>query len=280
MAASSREFIIVKHKIGKVESGESHVIVEKPVSLTVNGDFWVTLMCTPVDLDALAVGFLYNEGFISSMDDVASVRVCPTQDNVDVWLNASVEKPTQWRQTTGCTGGVTSVSLEDESSYPKDGITLSAETLTRLIDQLLSAQSLYKETGGVHTSALSDGESILVAADDIGRHNSLDKIAGLCLLQDINPPRRVLLTTGRISSEMLQKAVRIGASILISRTSPSSLAVEMAQKRGLTLVGYARRDRFNIYTYPGRILFTSKEDNHEFVNHFDDQEVDNLHKRM
>jgi FdhD protein len=119
---------------------------------------------------------------------------------------------------------------------------------------LFDVQDLYRETGGVHTSALTDGERILLSAEDIGRHNTLDKLAGMCLMQNVWPARRILMTTGRISSEMLQKAVRLGAGILISRTSPSSLSIELAEKWGITLIGYARRNKFNLYAHPERII--------------------------
>jgi FdhD protein len=112
----------------------------------------------------------------------------------------------------------------------------------------------------VHTSALSDGKNIRVIAEDIGRHNSVDKLAGLCLLNQVEIPKKVLLTTGRISSEMLQKSARIGASIVISRTSPSSLSIEMAEKLRVTLIGYARRDRFNVYALPERIIAEQKRE--------------------
>lgn len=230
------------------------VITEQPVSLTVNGEVWLTLMCTPVDLEALAVGFLFNEGFIQAIAEVADVRVCDNQENIDVWLNQSVEKPKQWRRTTGCTGGVTSISSELNGKPVLNGGMLTPQQVCQLITQLFDAQDLYRKSGGVHTSALSDGERILVTAEDIGRHNTLDKIAGKLLLQGLNPERRILLTTGRISSEMLQKAGRINASVLITRTSPSSLSIEMAERQGITLIGYARRNQFNLYTHPERMV--------------------------
>ncbi len=98
----------------------------------------------------------------------------------------------------------------------------------------------------------------MVAAEDIGRHNTLDKIAGQCLLRQLWPSTRILITTGRISSEMLQKAARLRAPILVSRTSPSSLSIEMAERYGITLVGYARRQRFNVYTHPRRVGLQSR----------------------
>jgi FdhD protein len=144
-------------------------------------------------------------------------------------------------------------------SFDGDQPQVPPETIGHLVDQLFEAQSLYRETGGVHTSALSDGEKIVVVAEDIGRHNTLDKISGLCLMNDISLETRILITTGRISSEMLQKAARMNAPILISRTSPSSLSIEMAERYGITLIGYARRHRFNVYTNPQRVELTNMQ---------------------
>jgi FdhD protein len=100
---------------------------------------------------------------------------------------------------------------------------------------------------------LSDGVEVTASAEDIGRHNTLDKIAGLCLLHDLHPERRILMTTGRISSEMIQKSARIGATIVISRTSPTSMSIQLAEQMGITLIGYARASQFNIYSHPERI---------------------------
>jgi FdhD protein len=240
---------------------ENETITEQPVSLTVNGEVWLTFMCTPVDLEALAVGFLYNEGYIESAREIANVRVCPTSDNVDVWLHHTVEKPTSWRRASGCTGGITggeeAAHLETLVYY--NGDPMAPEQLTRLMTQLFEEQMLHRATGGTHITALSDGRRILAAAEDIGRHNTLDKIAGRCLLDKIRPRRRVLLSTGRISSEMLQKAARIGASMVISHSSPTSLSIELAARLGITLIGYARRGRFNVYTHPERILGAEQE---------------------
>lgn len=267
----------------QVETGafmpqDSDVIVEMPVSLTVNGEFWLTFMCTPVDLEALAVGFLANEGYLASMDEIASIHVCASGDNIDIWLNHAVKKPTNWRRTSGCTGGQTSIiedhpsadtglyplSDQDNEIEPKlpsvsvvegdQSIHLSPLQVSQLVEALFDSQSIYRLSGGVHTSALSDGTKILVACEDIGRHNTLDKIAGRCLMDGIDSHHGILLTTGRISSEMLQKADHMGAVVVISRTSPSSLSIQMAHERGITLIGYARRHKFNVYTHPVRIL--------------------------
>jgi FdhD protein len=244
-----------RYEFKKWEPHDAETIVEAPVSLTVNGQVWLSFMCTPVNLEALAVGFLYNEGVLESMDEVEDVRVCEHGDNVDVWLNRSVEQPKSWRRTSGCTGGITAVDLlaRPNVSFESDKPKVAPEAIGHLVEMLFESQELYRETGGVHTSALSDGEKILLSAEDIGRHNTLDKIAGLSLMNNVWPETRILITTGRISSEMLQKAARLEAPILISRTSPSSLSIEMAERYGITLIGYARTHRFNVYSNSQRV---------------------------
>ncbi len=118
------------------------------------------------------------------------------------------------------------------------------------MDLLLNSQSLYRASGGVHTSALSDGEQLQIVAEDIGRHNTLDKIAGRLLLEGSKDNPRIIL----------QKSWRMGVSVVISRTSPSSLSIRLAERRGITLIGYARRDRFTLYSHPERLFDIAKID--------------------
>jgi FdhD protein len=231
-------------------------IQETPVALTVNGEVWTTFMCTPSDLEHMMIGFLFNEGVIDTREQVADVRTCDHGDNVDVWLNQKVEKPESWTRTSGCTGGVTAVELvkRPQPVSVSEPFKLLPSQIVNLVEKLFDAQRLYRETGGVHTSALSDGRDVILSAEDIGRHNSLDKVTGMALMKDLWPDRRILATTGRISSEMLQKAARMGVNILVSRTSPTSLSIQLAQAWDITLIGYARRARFNVYAHPERIL--------------------------
>jgi len=244
-----------RHEFKKWKGYDAETIVETPVSLTVNGEVWLTFMCTPVNLEAMAVGFLYNEGIIESMGEVADVRVCEHGDNVDVWLTQNVEQPKSWRRTSGCSGGLTAVETlaRVDVSFDLNSPAINPEAIGQLVEMLFESQELYRDTGGVHTSALSDGEKILLSAEDIGRHNTLDKIAGLCVMNNVWPNTRILISTGRISSEMLQKAARLHVPILISRTSPSSLSIEMAELYGITLIGYARKHRFNVYSNGQRV---------------------------
>jgi FdhD protein len=242
-----------RYRLGRWEIVDAHVIMEAPVSLTVNGEVWLTFMCTPTDVEALAVGFLFNEGWIQSAAEIEAFSVCASGDIVDVWLNRSLEKPQVWKRTTGCSGGLTSpepvpVQLELDAEEK-----ISPAQVMGVMAQLMENQELYRSARGVHASAVSDGSRILARAEDIGRHNTLDKIAGILLLEGITEPRQILVTTGRISSEMLQKAARIGTPVVVSHTAPNALSIQAAQEMDITLIGYARRDQFQVYTHPERI---------------------------
>jgi FdhD protein len=211
----------------------------------------------PVDLEALGSDFLYNENIIHSMSDIASVRVCSGGSIIDIWLNKQVRKPNQLIRTSGCSGGETSIDeryVAPEAIKPHNGFVITPQQIHSLIDQLLNSQHLCRKSGGVHTSAISDGESIILSADDVDRHNTLDKLSGKFLLEKINSAKQLVLTAGRTSLEMLQKQQCMGASILISWTSPTSLSVQMAEDLGVTLIGYARHDRFVVYAHPERTL--------------------------
>jgi FdhD protein len=240
---------------------DDRVIAETAVTLSVNGQPWLNFTCTPTHQDDLAVGFLYNEGILQHWGEIAAVDVCAQGDHVDVWLNRAAERPAFWQRTSGCSGGVTSVT-EDLPANPHPnprGAVLGPEAgltpraILTGMEQLLESQSLYRQAGGVHSSALSDGQSIRAHAEDIGRHNTLDKLAGQVLRLGLVLQPAILLTTGRVSSEMMQKAARLRAAAVVSRTSPTSQSVTLAEAWGITLVGYARRTGFQVYTHPERI---------------------------
>ncbi len=237
---------------GSFEGKDAAVACETPVTLTVNGEVWLTFSCTPNQLEELATGFLYNERVIESFEEIASMHVCSQSTNIDVWLEHKVSRPAQWTRTSGCSGGLTGVrpSIETVSSSRQ----FSPEIILENMQQLLRKQDLYHETGGLHCSALSDGENIRLVAEDIGRHNTLDKLAGQLLIRKMVMPDRMVLTTGRVSSEMLQKSMRLKVSVVVSRTSPTSLAVSQAEQAGITLIGYARGSQFIVYTHSVRLM--------------------------
>jgi len=244
---------IHRYHRGRWERSPGRVVVEAPLDLAVNGEHWVTLMCTPTLLRPLALGFLYNEGVIQSQAEIVTVDICAGGDQADVWLIHIADKPSSWQRTSGCAGGVTSAPDPAANALVVEPGCVEPQEILNMMALFLGSQELYRRTRGVHSSAISDGEKLLFQAEDIGRHNTLDKLAGLMLEAGQVPGRRFILTTGRVSSEMLQKSGRMGAGVVISRTAPNSMSIRMARELGITLVGYARRDEFTVYAHAERL---------------------------
>ncbi len=233
---------------------EAEVIEEGSLTIFVNGRELASLMCTPRDPLQLALGFLADEGFIQSLAEVAVATLCASSSCADLWLtHATPDTPPHKTITSGCSGGLTFADLSASMPPPKVEHRLHPEQLGELIVNLQNRDSLYARARGVHASALSDGNDLVMVAEDIGRHNTLDRLRGECLLREVDPAGMVLLSTGRISSEMIYKAALMGCPIVASRTSPTSLSVALARAWKITLVGYLRRNRMNVYSCPERL---------------------------
>ncbi|UCC59414.1 MAG: formate dehydrogenase accessory sulfurtransferase FdhD [Dehalococcoidia bacterium] len=227
--------------------------VPKEIELTiyVEGEELLTILCTPTRLTHLVLGFLYSEGIITGKDDIASMRVCEDDQLADVRLSKPGYKPPPQRTlASGCGGGVSFIS---EGRKINSNIVIPPGSILSLMKRMNQRADLYRACGGVHTSALADAENILVIAEDIGRHNTLDKIMGQCLMTGLSTRDKLLLTTGRISSEMLGKASMMEAPIVISRSSPTDRSISLARELGITLVGYARGDRLSAYSHEERV---------------------------
>lgn len=248
---------------GTCEKVNAPILKESSLLLTVNGTAWLNFACTPLEQEDLALGFLYNEGIIDSINEVENIHLCANETGVDVWLNHPAKPPERWNRASGCTGSLTSVDVNTARGKSNAGasgeITCKPWQILDLMKSLYQSQNLYLQTRGLHCSALSNGRDLVAISEDIGRHNTLDKLAGKRLraaYQDHTDNKNnapVLLTTGRITSEMVLKTHRLGAVIGVSRTSPSSLAVQIAAELGITIVGYAGRGEFNVYTFPERL---------------------------
>jgi FdhD protein len=238
------------HRILSVEK----VVSEVSVTLNVNGEEWFDFLCTPGDLEYLAAGFLFSSRIIESKHEIASLKLCAKGKGIDVWLSHSVEKPGKWQKNSGCSGGV-SISGIKLDPLPETGkFKLSVLDINQILSTFYLTQQIYQTSGGVHGSALFSKTTLLFKAEDIGRHNTLDKIAGQLLFSSVDSIHPLLITTGRISLEMMQKAAMLRASFVISRTSPTSASVELADKLGITLIGYVEKDRCKIYAHPEQIV--------------------------
>jgi len=228
----------------------ANVPSEMQLTIYVNEKELVTILCTPFKLNCLVLGFLYAEGFISGLKDVVTMRICEDDSLADVRL-ANPETHFSGKRTlpTGCGGGA--VFKTDVQEIDSD-LHVMPEEILSLMKQFQESMELYRISGGVHTSALADKKNLIIVAEDIGRHNTLDKIQGECLLTGISTQDRLLLTTGRISSEMLVKAGKMGIPVVITRRSPTSGAISLAHNLGITLVGHARGNRLTVYSHPER----------------------------
>jgi FdhD protein len=245
--------------VGSPKGIEAEVVEEAQVCISVNGEELATFMCSPRDLDRMAVGFLANEGLIDTLADVRDLHI--SHNNcMDVWLhNTSLELPTRKIITAGCGGGVTFTDLSAKHEPLHSELTATPEQVAVLMRQMHLGAELYQRARGIHTAVLCTHDTILAQVEDIGRHNCLDKLRGLAMLEGIETRDRILMSSGRISSEMIHKARRLQTPIVCSRTSPTSLSVALAQAWNMTIIAYLRQDRMRIYTHPERIIGVSND---------------------
>ncbi len=247
------KYINVNGRAPQTVDGE--VAEEALACISVNGQELATFMCSPCDLDKMALGFLYNEGLIQGLADVRQLRVSAQESCVDVWLHdVDVELPRRAIVTAGCGGGVTFDDLSQKHEPIEATAAAAPEQLSALMRQMHLGAELYQQARGVHTAVLADPDQILIQVEDIGRHNCLDKLMGAALQAGMETRGKILLSSGRISSEMINKARRFETPIVCSRTSPTSLSVALADAWNITIVAYLRQDRMRIYTHPARIL--------------------------
>src|SRR2546422_2623804 len=224
---------------------ESAVVEELPVWLEVNGEPAVTWMCTPDQLEELATGWLHGEGYIESLDDLVKLRPCAP--DLGFWAEVKPERVAVVKGETrkrvlasGC--GAVSTFLADPHQVahaPARGEPPASERLRALFKELFGRGERYNETGGIHAAALTDDERLLFHAEDIGRHNAVDKVVGAVVIARAPITGRGLLRTGRISAELAYKAARAGLAYVATPSVPSTLAVTIARRTGVGLVGRA-----------------------------------------
>ncbi|MEW6117163.1 MAG: formate dehydrogenase accessory sulfurtransferase FdhD [Nitrospirota bacterium] len=243
---------IYKNNGTSCEEKEDSIAIERRLKVSVNGKEVLSLYCTPLMVRELVVGMFMTE-------DIIKGGWCAERMTIEYGEDVMVDIPAEGEVTTdgavitsGCIGGIT---------FPKrlalqkidDPFRITPAALKEVFRKFQNASELYKMTGCVHSAALSDGNEIYCLAEDIGRHNAVDKIIGYAILETIPFEGKIMLASGRLSSEIVSKCAKWGIPMVASRTSPTSLAVDIAERSGVTVVGFIRADRFNIYTHPQRI---------------------------
>jgi FdhD protein len=242
-------------------SGEYIPLVEEaPVRIVLNGRELASMMCTPTDLQELALGWLYGEGFIEGLHEVLVLGACEDLRTIEVRTEPDrTGRRSQWRQivTSGCGGGVSfSLAPEIAAALPvvHSDWTLSSAELSERMREMLHAAPLHRLAGAIHCAALTDGERLLYLIEDIGRHNAVDKVIGRALLRGYDLSHAAILCTGRIAGDMAYKAARAGVPVIASVTGTTSLAVQIARHSRVTLVTRAGTPRMTAHAVPERLV--------------------------
>lgn len=243
---------IIKYQGTLSETVEDSCAVEKKCVISVRGKEFLSLYCTPMMVKQLVTGLLMTEGLVTKKISPEEMKIVHGDDiTVDLLVDENIS-PEQFTATR-CLGGFT---VQKKRTFKKinDDFSLTTKTLKELFDDFQQRSELFKMTGGFHSAAISDGKTILSFVEDIGRHNAVDKVIGDILLKDISFKGKVMLVSCRVSSEIISKCSRWGIPILASRSAPTDLAIEIAEMSGMTLVGFVRGDRLNVYANPERII--------------------------
>ncbi len=242
------------------ETLQGEVAREFPLTVMLNDEQLATLLCSPDDMENLAVGFLYSEGLLRAKEEIRGINLDEQRGIVRVNTDQAdaVDREFFMKRviTTGCGRGISFYNfadLDQKQQKVESALKVSPAQILDLMRAVQNRSEIYQKTHGVHGAALCDTAGILLFKEDIGRHNAIDKIFGHCLRGDIPLADRIIMTTGRISSEILFKVAKRNIPILVSRSTPTDLAVGLAGELGITLVGFVRGGHMNVYAEAGRI---------------------------
>jgi len=254
-----REILRVNPRKDSIEPSKDEVIVEDRIELYINNEHYAVFSFSPSQIKELVVGHLLTEGIIDKPEEVQSLETSKGRAYVQLSKKAKLRRSEKPRIIlTECGNGVGKIPPD---LWMKTGIfknspsvRLNSQTILKAVETLNSQACMYRKTGGTHASALLDENGkVLAFSEDIGRHNAIDKVVGKAALEGSDFKRTLLASTGRLTSEMVMKAARVGIPVVVSISAPTDKGIKIAEMVGLTLVGFARGGRFNIYTYSGRI---------------------------
>ncbi|PGZ81818.1 formate dehydrogenase family accessory protein FdhD [Priestia megaterium] len=262
MNSTVKKRTVLRFKNGQMESVEDKIVTEFPVTVKINEEEFVTMVCSPQYIEDMVIGYLASEGVIRAYTDIKNIWVQEKEGHVHVTidkLNPYFQNLQNKRYITSCCGASRQgfVFINDALTAKKmNGISveLSIKDCFQLMNKLQQSAATFQETGGVHNAAICDKNGFMLSRMDIGRHNALDKLYGYCLKHHISIRDKVVVFSGRISSEILLKVAKIGCEVVLSKSAPTELALNLAEELGITTVGFIRNDSLNIYTCPERIL--------------------------
>lgn len=250
----------IRYKNGTMQAMEEPISEEKPLTIYLNGKEIVTMLCSPQEEKQLAIGFLVSEGMITDIKNLSSLTV--DEERGMAWVEAdhvayNVGQMYLKRCLTACCGrGHAGFYFANDARATKQiesQMSITPQEIVTYTHMLEAASATHDKTHGVHSGALAAGGQLLIYSEDIGRHNIFDKIYGRCLLEGVATTDKVIVFSGRVSSEILLKVSKMGVAIVIARSVPTTLALEMARELGITLIGGARDQSFYVYTHAQRV---------------------------
>ncbi|MBN1878721.1 formate dehydrogenase accessory sulfurtransferase FdhD [bacterium] len=252
------KWLVRRFRDGRVETVEDDVVTETRVSIRIDGREITGLMALADSLDFLAAGFLLNEGYLNGPDDIDTIRIDRMNSTVDVFLKQRPATDFPVDKTpdtvTSSRGFMRSGCSNYILPYLNSTIRFSLSEVLTAIDNLSHASDLFRATGGVHSAGLWLSGKFLWIHDDVGRHNASDKVIGHAILHLWPIPEKAfLVSTGRISSDIVMKTIRARIPLLVSRSAPTGIAIRTAHEHGLTLIGFARWNQCSVYTHPERV---------------------------
>ncbi|MED4205855.1 formate dehydrogenase accessory sulfurtransferase FdhD [Neobacillus mesonae] len=239
---------------------EDDIAVETALTIVLDGEEFATMVCSPSDLKELVVGFLASEGVIRVYDDIKEMHIDGDRGfaYVDLVRKHCVTRDFHSKRFIGsCCGKGRQFYFQNDVKTAKtvmSKLKITPEQCRQLMGEMQEGSSYFQQTGGVHNAALCTRDGIVVARTDIGRHNALDKLFGYCLIHQIPLKDKLIAFSGRISSEVLLKAAKIGVGIILSKSAPTNLALGLAEELGITAIGFIRGNGFNVYTHQERVL--------------------------
>lgn len=244
---------IHRYQEGSLQPTTRPLVAEYPLQLTINDRPLATLIASPHQLNFLVIGFLQLQGMIESLDDILCLGVCSEQGAARVEIRGETPQGLRPTLTSGCGTGISfDLKLRGEPHQPQPG-TYPAEAVLDLMRQLAKRAELYGRHGGLHSAAVGNASGLLLHTEDLGRHNTLDRLAGEALFKGIDLRGCMLVSSGRVSTEMVAKSACLGIGLIASRTSPTEAAVTLAREAGITLIGYLRGEGFEVYTHPDQL---------------------------
>lgn len=239
---------------------------ETPVALTYDRATFAVMMATPQDLEDFAIGFSVTEGIVTSLSEIEDLEIRPAEAGIECRITLNAARGDAWqarrRHVLGAAGcGLCGMESLEQAALPARRVTsplrLPAAAIAEGFAGMQRLQSLNRETHAVHAAAFLHPNGELLLREDVGRHNALDKLIGAALRRNLPPAEAALLLTSRVSIELIQKAAIFGAPILAAISVPTARAVREAERAGITLIGIARGDGFEIFTHPDRIIAES-----------------------